>query len=253
MAPTRSIEDAPEPMRQELIDLVFALAEQNPRGITEERMHRIISQSLGVLPSGQPYGGYRRAAGREMGRAEWTRVYDLVCRLWPEFKHADLTGPFREGVNRIFAAYGVAWDLGEDGHVQRVLPPAALAQVHAALAELRDVRYAPALELFNAAKDAYDDRPRRDRDSCANIFDAMESVAKAKYQFPNATFGQAVARLRSQGGMNDQILGVLESINTLRNKNFGHGMADPFNLTPAAVDFTYLTCIGGILLLARTP
>ena len=49
-------------------------------------------------------------------------------------------------------------------------------------------RFAPALQLFNAARDAYDDRPRRDRDACSKMFDAMESVAKEKYQMPNSTY-----------------------------------------------------------------
>ena len=53
--------------------------------------------------------------------------------------------------------------------------------------------------------------------------------------------------------MNVQIVGVLEAINTLRNRNFGHGMVDPFALSPHDVDFTYLNCLAGILLFARHP
>jgi hypothetical protein len=71
--------------------------------------------------------------------------------------------------------------------LERVLPVAAQAMVAAAFAELSNPAYAPALQLLNAARDAYDDRPRRDRDACSNIFDAMESVAKIKYQRPNDT------------------------------------------------------------------
>jgi hypothetical protein len=69
----------------------------------------------------------------------------------------------------------------------------------------------------------------------------------------NATFGQVVAHIRQTGGMNEQVIALLESINTLRNRNFGHGMVAPFSLTGPEVDFTYLTCIGVILLLTRVP
>jgi hypothetical protein len=185
--PIRNVEDAPAPMRQEFVDLVFGLAEQNPHAVGEQRLHRIIAQSLGVGAAGQPYAGFRYAAGRDGGRAEWRRVYDLIARLWPEFNAAGLAEQYREGVNRILAAYGCAWDLSVQGHLERVLPVAAQAMVAAAFAELSNPAYAPALQLLNAARDAYDDRPRRDRDACSNIFDAMESVAKIKYQRPNDT------------------------------------------------------------------
>jgi hypothetical protein len=108
------------------------------------------------------------------------------------------------------------------------------------------------LALFNAARDAYDDRPRRDRDACANIFDAMESVAKEKYGMPQATFGNVVAHMRQPQALNEQIIGVLEAINTLRNRNFGHGMTAPFSLTASEVDFTYIACVGAILMFTRT-
>jgi hypothetical protein len=251
--PVRNVEDAPQEMRQELIDLVFGLAEQNPEAIPAERLHRIIGQSLGIGIAGQPYGGFRYASGRDIGRTQWQRIYDLVARLWPEFVRAGLTDEYHEGINRILAGYGVAWDLTDDGHLRRVLPDAARAQVNAAFEELRDQRYAPALALFNAGRDAYDDRPRRDRDACSNIFDAMESVAKDRCSMPDATFGQVIAHVRQTQALNEQIVGILESINTLRNRNFGHGMAVLFNLNPAEVDFTYLSCIATILLFTRTP
>ena len=126
---------------------------------------------------------------------------------------------------------------------------AAQVQVNEAFAELNDPRYSPALALFNAGRQAYDDRPRQDRDSCANIFDALESVAKEKFAMPHATFGQVVAHIRQTQSLNEQIVGVLEATNTLRNRNFGHGMAVPFNLSAPEVDFTYLICIGGILMI----
>lgn len=80
----RSIDDdAPEGLRQEFIDLAFHVFERI-RGYDEARLHRVITQSLGFAASGQPYGGIRYAAGHDINRADWTRVYDLICRLWSD-------------------------------------------------------------------------------------------------------------------------------------------------------------------------
>src|SRR5262249_11775390 len=148
----------------------------------------------------------------------------------------------------ILAGYGSAWELRADGRLYRVLPLAAQQQVEAAFAELQDARYAAARALLTTASNAYDARPRRDRDVCSNAFDAVESVAKTKYGMPNDTFFGVLNHLRGAAAFNPQVLAVLEAINTLRNRNFGHGMVAPSNLTSAEVDFIYLTCIGAILL-----
>jgi hypothetical protein len=81
----------------------------------------------------------------------------------------------------------------------------------------------------------------------------MESVAKEKFAMPHATFGQVLLHVRQVQAFNEQICNVLDAINTLRNRNFGHGMTTPFSWRPPEVDFTYLVCISGILLFARTP
>ena len=243
--------DAPSGMRQELIDLVFHLTEHNSPPLIDERMHRIICQSLGVSASGQPYSGFRYAAGRDLGKADWHRVYDVICRLWPEFESAVVTGEYRQGVNRILAAYGVVWELTEEGRLQRHLPTPAQTMVAAAITELRDPRFAPALTLLNAARDAFDDRPRRDRDACTNIFDSMESVTKEVFNMPNATFGSVLRHVRQTNALQGEVISVLEAINTLRNRKFGHGMTIPFDLSSGEVDFTYLTCIGAILLFIK--
>lgn len=248
---TRTSEDAPQPMRQELVDLFFSLAEHHEDEIPSEHIYRVTCQSSGIDASGAPYGGFRYATGRDIRRLEWPRVYDLIARLWPDFDRLGLGRQFQEGVNRILAAYGAAWDLGYDGRLSRVLPHVAQAQLEAAIAELSDERFEPALELFKAARDAFDARPRRDRDACCNAFDAAESVAKVKLMMPDATFGQVIARVRQMGTLSEQIVGVLESINALRNRNFGHGMATLFSLTAPEVDFTYLTCVAAVLLFAR--
>lgn len=247
-APVRNVEDAPEGMRQELVDHL-----PRPNTVPPDQLHQVICQSLGVRMSANPYGGFRYADGRDIVRVEWTRVYDLISRLWVEYDRVGVADEYLEGVNRILAGYGSAWELRADGRLHRVLPVAAQQQVIAAIAELQEASYAPALALLTAASHAYDDRPRRDRDVCANIFDAVESVAKTKYAMPHDTFGGVLTHLRSIAGFNPQILGTLEAINTLRNRNFGHGMVAPLNLTPAEVDFTYLICVAAVLLLTRTP
>jgi len=252
LPPVRNVEDAPPAMRQELIDLFFGLVERSPSNLMDDaRLYRVIGQCLGVGASGNPYAGYRYAAGRDIRNVSWPRVYDMILRLWPDFCSAGLSCEFQEGVNRICAGYGIAWELESSGRLHRVLPVSAQAQIEATIVELSLPRFMPALILFNSARDAYDDRPRRDRDACANVFDAMESVAKEKYGMSNATFGQVLGHIRGSQSLNLEIISVLEALNTLRNRNFGHGMTTPFSLPPAAVDFVYLTCIGAILMFVR--
>jgi len=243
--------DAPLGMRQELIDLVFHLAEHNSPPLSVELMHRIICQSLGTPASGQPYGGFRYAAGRDLGIADWARVYDLICRLWPEFESAGVTNEYCQGVNRILSAYSVVWELTGKGRLQRHLPASAQLLAEAAITELSAPQFAPALTLMNAARDAFDDRPRRDRDACTNIFDSLESVAKEVFNMPNATFGSVLKHVRQANAFQGEITSVLEAINTLRNRKFGHGMTIPFDLSAGEVDFTYLSCIGAILLFVK--
>ncbi len=254
--PIRNIDsEAPDRMRNELIDLLFHIAENNRGSLGPQRLYNIICQSLGESAAGEPYGGFRRGAAQALLRADWTRVYDLLCRLWPELVRmdADAINAYLEGVNRILAAYGIAWEMDTDGELRRVLPSIAHTQVTAAIAELSAPRFAPALVLLKAAIDAFDARPRRDRDACSNIFDAMESVAKEVFHLPNATFGSVLAHVRQNGGVTIEVVSVLDAINTLRNRKFGHGMTVHFDLTSAEVDFVYLSCIGGILLFAKIP
>ncbi|HEY2459576.1 MAG TPA: hypothetical protein VGI16_02160 [Candidatus Acidoferrum sp.] len=249
----RTLEDAPGPMRQELVDFFFGLAEHHHDEIPPEHVYRVICQSMGISSSGSPYSGYRYAAGRDVNKVDWQRIYDLISRLWPDFERQGFGTRFREGVNRILAAHSTAWELDENGRFYRLLPLSAQAQVAEAFAELNVERYQPAFVLFNTARDAFDDRPRRDRDACCNMFDAMESVAKEKFQLPDATFGQVMVNVHQANTMNPQILALLRSVNDLRNKNFGHGMTILFSLSGPEVDFAYLTCVAAILLLTRMP
>jgi hypothetical protein len=250
--PGRTLEDAPQPMRQELIDALYAVARLTQGGLDVDRdLYLIIEQSLGKQAAGNPMPNKRHRIGRDIGCANWQRVYDLFVRLWPEFLTFGIHEQYREAVNRILAGYDVAWDLGADGQFHRVLPRDAMAQIEVAFAELQDPRYSSGLALLNAACDAYDSRPRRDRDACSNAFDAFESTAKAKFQMPTRAFDDVLSEARRRRLLNPQICDVLDKVNVLRHKNFGHGMTTPFALAPAEVDFVYLTCIGGIVLFAR--
>jgi hypothetical protein len=206
-----------------------------------------------VQTAAQPYGGFRYADGRDIARVAWPRVYDLISRLWAEYDWIGLSDEYHRAVNRILAGYGSAWELQADGRLNRILPLGAQQQVEAVFAELQDAQYAAALALLTAASEAYNARPRRDRDASANAFDALESVAKTKHAMPRETFGGVLNNIRGIPAFNPEIMRVLEAINTLRNRNFGHGMVAPLNLTSAEVDFTYLTCIAAILLFTRTP
>jgi len=242
--------DAPAPMRQELLAVIYELLLQGGAALNENMIYYGIEQMLGVQAAGNPMAGWRQRLGRDLGNADWVRIYDIIAWTWGQFQRVHLNESFRHNINQVLAAHGVVWDLGEDGRLHRVVPAAAQVEINTAFAELSVPQYAPALVLFNAARDAYDDRPRRDRDACANIFDAMESVAKIKYDRPNDTFGQVKNHLELNHLLRSEVIEILTALNALRNHNFGHGMNVHFNLTAAEVNFTYLTCIASILLLA---
>lgn len=244
----RTVDDAaPNGLRQEYVDLVLYLAEQNHLDLA--RIHQAATQSLGMLPAAEPYGGFHYALGRDINRAEWPRVYDLMVRLWPNFSTADCAEDYVGGVRRILAGYGIAWDMDDDGQLHRVMHPLAQARVDAASEILSEDRFADAQRIFSDARLAYDGRPRRDRDACANGFGAMEAVAKVVQEMPTATFHNVLEQIRRKGELNGEVIGVLDSVNTLRNRHFGHGV--PFPLRPEEVEFTYTVCVAGIVLLAR--
>ena len=211
--------------------------------------YRTAVQSLGVLPAGEPYGGVERGLGREIARATWHEVYDLMVRLWPDFDEVGCGADYLDGVRRILSAYGIAWDMDDGGQLHGAMHPVAQARVDAALAVLSGAAFGDARRIFNDARTAYDHRPRRDRDACANSFDAMEAVAKIAHEMPTATFDGVLQRIRNRRALNGELVGVLASVNVLRHRNFGHGTA--FTLRPEEVEFTYTVCAAGIVLLAR--
>lgn len=106
---------------------------------------------------------------------------------------------------------------GVSRRIQRNVPAPAQALIDAAIAELSASRFAPALALFDTARDAFDDRPRRDRDACSNIFDSMESVAKEVFNMPTATFGGVLSHVPITRTLPSETTTILQALNTLRN------------------------------------
>jgi hypothetical protein len=254
--PNRDVEDAPLPMRQELLNALYVSAKTHAFGQfnmnVDDELYFSVSQALGVEAAGNPAAGRRQRMGRDLANvADWRRVYDLIQLLWPEFVRFGREVPFRENVNQILAAYHIAWDLGDDGRFHRVLPINAQAQVAAAFQELTRPGFAAALQLANQGRDAYDARPRRGRSACTDMFDAMESTARIR--IPGERMYAVLQIARRNSLLPVPIISTLEQLNTLRNQEFGHGNLRPFTLTDPQVDFVYLGCVAGVLLFARMP
>ena len=248
--PDRNVDnDAPRSLRNELVDLAFSLGLE--AGIEEVQIHRVITLSIGESPSGQPYAGYRYAASRDLGRADWVRVYDLIPRLGHEFRRANRFRQFRVAVNRILAANQVVWDLADDGTLTRTLPRESAVSVSGAMAELNKPQFASAHRLLEDAIEAYNGRPQRARDACANAFDALEAVGKTVLRMPTGTFDDVIKELTRTNGLSAEVTQLLHRVNVVRHNHFGHGMTTPFALKPSEVDFVYLTCVAGCILLAR--
>jgi hypothetical protein len=87
---------------------------------------------------------------------------------------------------------------------------------------------------------------------CTNIFDALESVAKAVCSLPNGTFGDVLKLQKTRDAFSGQTISTLEKVYALASAHFRHGMTEPFNLKPAEVDFVYVTCLAGIMLFVRS-
>lgn len=256
----RTLEDAPAALRQQFVVTLYAVADQTvfpgsgQRTVDVDRdLYLDIVQSLSNDISANPQNGKRPRITRDLIAANWMRVYDVIEGLWPKFALQGAEELYRIAVNSLFAVHNVAWDLGTDGKLHRVLPSAAAAQIDSAFADLRSPIYAAALILARDGQAAYDARPRRDREACGNMFDAAESVAKTKFNMPAATFGQVVDAAHQQNRIHGDVIDALRRLNALRNKNFGHGMVTPFELSGPEVDFTYLGCVGAITLFARLP
>ena len=120
-----------------------------------------------------------------------------------------------------------------------------------AFRELSHAGFAPALQLLRDALAAYDDRPQRDRDTCSNIFDALELVAKTVLKMPTKTFGDVLADIRKRTALSPDMTAVLQKLYDMANNHFRHGMTKPFTLKPPEIDFVLVSCVAGILPFVR--
>ena len=245
--------DAPPGLRQEWIDVVYLVLERQPRGfskIDEKKLYNIISQSLGIQPSGEPYSGFRYAISRDVGRADWQRFYDLIIRVAAEVPTVFQT-EYRQLVNQLLAVHRIAWELHDDDHLRRILPAAIGSQAEAAFRELSQPRFSAALASFQGGMAAYNDRPQRAKDACKNIFDAVEATAKEVNQLPTATFGNVLTEIRRKQSISVETLASLQKLYDLANNHFRHGMTSPFALKAAEVDYFLVSCLAAILLFIR--
>ena len=254
LPPERNVEGAPDRMRVEFVDIPFALAERAGdmnNEPTPQDVYLIAVQVLGIVnPAAQPNNGFRLRTQQYLLEAEWPRFYDVVLRLRDEFGLGDQRR-YENSVNTLLAAHGIVWQMTQTGRLERVLPAPLAEGVRATIDELRRPGYEAARQLFDAAMDAFNAIPRRDRDAATNAFDAMESAAKVRLNMPAATFGDALNAARRLNRINNEVHQVLDRVNTLRHRHLGHGMAQPFNLSPNEVDFVYVTCAAGVRLFAR--
>lgn len=243
--------EAPREMRGELVDFVFELVTESHGQLEPRLIYETTGLMLGTGLTANPYGGYPGRVLRDLGNADWWRVYDWISRLWLDFNRAGLARQFREGVNTVLAAHGLIWELNANGRWERILPEPLSRQVTAAIAALGNARYSSARDLFDLAIEAFHSRPRRDRDACSNAFAALESVAKIDHGMPNATFGQVLDEVRRRSSVNEHVQRLLRDVELLRHNSFGHGMTEPFALNNTEVDFVYTVCAAGILLFAH--
>lgn len=239
--PRRTVDDnAPQAMRGQLIDIAFRLAES-----LGQPSPRCLYEATGLLLTGSitanPYGGYRTRVSRDVAAAEWPRVYDWVSRLLAEFRNAGQGEVFRDEVNRVVASFGVVWDVDAEGRWTRDIPGPLRRAVDAAIRDLGRPEFRSALDLFSAAEDAFNSRPRRDRDACANAYDALEATAKIAQHLPGETFGRVLDR---DDALNAEIKRALRAVEIIRNNNFGHG--GNFLLSGTEVEFVYTTCAAAI-------
>lgn len=245
--------DAPANLRQEWIDAVYMVFKRQPQGFDssdERNLYHTISQSLGIQPSGVPSSGFRHAIGRDVGRADWQRFYDVIIRVAAEIPQVSQV-EYRKLVNQLLATYRIVWELDDTDHLHRVLPMAISSQVEATFRELSQPRFSAALASFQQGMSAYNDRPQRGKDACKNIFDAVESTAKEVHQMPMATFGNVLAEVRRLLSLSAETLASLQKLWELANSQFRHGMTKPFELKPAEVDYVLVSCCGAILLFVR--
>jgi hypothetical protein len=191
-----------------------------------------------------------REIGKCIDRCKSADVYNLIEAMWTHLSIIGLHKQFAEDLNRVFGEESSGWKLDNDGILQRTLPAIVSVQVEQSFRELEAPRFSPALTQVRSAYKAYNGHPRVDLEVCANIFDALESVAKEVFSLPNGTFSDVLKKAR--GIFSAETISTLEKVYALASNHFRHGMTEPFKLTPAETDFVYVTCLAGIMLFVRS-
>lgn len=260
--PARTVDyDAPHELRLEWLANIYDLAKEAEerahlagnykKCLTTEAVYVIVNGTLGILDSTRPSCGFLTRASTNLSGANWERFYDVVLRLFKEFKKYSEDTEFVKRTNEVLAAHGSAWCLTNHGTLERVIPQEVQTEVELFFSELNDPRYKGAKDLFALAKTAFDARPRRDRDTGANAFDGLEAVIKTRFPASGKTFGEVLDR--QKGRINKEIFSLLQKIEVVRHNHLGHGQTEPFALSGDEVDLVYVSCIMAARLLVRLP
>ncbi len=216
----------------------------------QRNLYYVISQTLGIQPSGTPYSGFRYAVSRDVGKASWERFYDLIVRIAAEVPPI-FQAEYRALTNTLLSTYKIAWELKEDDQLYRIIPRVLETHIEETFKELNQARFEAALSSFRAGMTAYHERPRRSKDACKNCFDALESVAKTLDNKPTGTFGDVINSLRKADFFAKETVSSLQKLYELANNTFRHGMTEAFTLRPSEVDYVIVSCCGAMLLLIR--
>ena len=77
--PLRNVDnDVPPAMRQEILAATYDLLPLCGAALTEAQIYYGIEQMLGVQAAGNPMAGWRQRLGRDLGNAQWVRIYDAI-------------------------------------------------------------------------------------------------------------------------------------------------------------------------------
>ncbi len=247
VAPWPIDDDAPALLRQEFVAIAFDMIDQAARD-RQTHLRRVIARLLRITRTEQMHGGFRAAASRGVRQVGWPGFYDFVAGLWPEIP-PEFRAHYLAEVNRLLTAHGVVWRLDADGQLRRRLSPTAQRQIDTAFRRLAQPRFATALASFRDAMSAYHDRPRRERDVCHDMLDAVAAVSKEALAMPSASFSHVLAKAARcdplEGRRRTAVLRRLQAIVDGRS-----GATNGVALEPTEVDFVFRACVAGILLFA---
>ena len=206
-----------------------------------------------LLSAEMPIIGQWEPIWAQVSCCEWWQLFNLLEAIYRYLPHMSSGQEliYMQKLNDVFAEESIGWRMNGAGHLERQLPDAAKTQVESLFRELQAPRFSPALEHVKAAHTAYNGHPRRGREVCSEVFDALESMAKEVFSMPTATFGDVIKTMRARNVFSQETISTLEKLWVLASNHFRHGMTEPFALLEGEVEFVYLTSIGGMLMLVR--